>query len=422
LRHRNKPREATVSTSDDDFRAEGPGLFGFLADSNDDNVPVKAFGVVGYGVMTGVLGFSGGEADPEGPIQQNSYSFHAGVEGGSVQFTGAAGVSLNRVGVYGQVEDSPSVPAGLRAGVLGVASTQPGLIGFARDGDGAQGLSFSGTAVRAASFFGPGVHSISGALSGVTGISNTQGPPVPMNIPTTAGVVGTSGERPGVIGTSNALMGVFGFSTGNAGVVGQTANPNSFAGFFAGNAVVTGTLTAAVKNAMVAFPDGSQRVLHCMESPEHWFEDFGTAKLKGGRAVVKLDPDFAKVITRDYRVFLTPEGDCRGLYVHQKSAASFEVRELLGGESAIAFCYRIVGRRRDIKRHRRFAKIDARLPVSAAATRPPRQRKPTAAALRAFVAGIEHEARERAPKRARRVGRSRGIRWTPRADRRAAKQ
>ncbi len=243
-----------------------------------------------------------------------------------------------------------------------------------------------------------------------------------MSIPTTAGVVGTSGERPGVIGTSNALMGVFGFSTGNAGVVGQTANPNSFAGFFAGNAVVTGTLTAAVKNAMVAFPDGSQRVLHCMESPEHWFEDFGTAKLKGGRSVVKLDPDFAKVITRDYRVFLTPEGDCRGLYVHQKSAASFEVRELLGGESAIAFCYRIVGRRRDIKRHRRFAKIDARLPVPAAAPRAPRRGRPTAAALRAFVAGIEHEARERAPKRARKVGRSRGIRWTPRADRRAAKQ
>jgi hypothetical protein len=110
--------------------------------------------------------------------------------------------------------------------------------------------------------------------------------------------------------------------------------------------------------------------------------------------VVKLDPDFAKVITRDYRVFLTPEGDCRGLYVHQKSAARFEVRELMGGESAIAFCYRIVGRRRDISRHRRFAKIDTRLQLPASAT--PR-------------------------KRARKVGRSRFIRWTPRAGRRAAK-
>ena len=36
-----------MSTSDDSFRAEGRGLFGFLADSDDDNVPVKAFGAVG---------------------------------------------------------------------------------------------------------------------------------------------------------------------------------------------------------------------------------------------------------------------------------------------------------------------------------------------------------------------------------------
>jgi hypothetical protein len=78
-----------------------------------------------------------------------------------------------------------------------------------------------------------------------------------------------------------------------------------------------------------------------MESPELWFEDFGTAKLKRGRVVVKLDADFAKVIKRgDYKVFLTPEGDCRGLYVRRKSAASFEVRELMGGKSSIAFSYR----------------------------------------------------------------------------------
>jgi len=36
-----------MGTSDDSFRAEGLGLFGFLTDSDDDNVPVKAFGSVG---------------------------------------------------------------------------------------------------------------------------------------------------------------------------------------------------------------------------------------------------------------------------------------------------------------------------------------------------------------------------------------
>jgi hypothetical protein len=302
---------------------------------------------------------------------------------------------------------APQPPPKLVGGVYGAGVVQPGIIGFSRENDGAQGLSFTGTAFRAASFFGPGVNSISGALSGVTGISNTQGPPVPMNIPTIAGVVGTSGERPGVIGTSNALMGVYGFSTGNAGIVGETANPNSFAGFFAGNAVVTGTLTAGVKNAMVAFPDGSQRVLHCMESPEHWFEDFGAAKLRNGRAAVALNADFAKVIRRgDYRVFLTPEGDCRGLYVRGKSAASFEVRELAGGKSNVAFSYRIAGRRKDIRRHRRFAKIDTRLELPAGATRPSRKRAPGAAELRAFVARLEKEARERAPTPAARGRRS----------------
>jgi hypothetical protein len=69
---------------------------------------------------------------------------------------------------------------------------------------------------------------------------------------------------------------------------------------------------------------------------------------------VKLDADFAKVIKRgDYRVFLTPEGDCRGLYVRRK-IASFEVRELMGGKSNIAFSYRIVGRRKDVRDRKRF--------------------------------------------------------------------
>src|SRR4029077_5948403 len=173
-----------------------------------------------------------------------------------------------------------------------------------------------------------------------------------------AGVRGTSDAANGVIGTSNRSIGVVGFSN-NVGVFGQSTNPASFAGLFAGNVQVTGTLSAAVKNAVGPFPDGSTRVLHCMEGPEHLFEDFGTAKLKGGLAVVKLDADFAKVITRDYRVFLTPEGDCRGLYVHRKTAVSFEVRELMGGEWAVAFSYRVVGRRRDITRHPRFAKLEA---------------------------------------------------------------
>ena len=44
-------------------------------------------------------------------------------------------------------------------------------------------------------------------------------------------------------------------------------------------------------------------------------------------------------------MFLTPEGECHGLYVTNKSAAGFEVHELGGGQSNVAFDYRIVALR-----------------------------------------------------------------------------
>jgi hypothetical protein len=64
---------------------------------------------------------------------------------------------------------------------------------------------------------------------------------------------------------------------------------------------------------------------------------------------------------------------------------------------------------KDIKEHRRFAKIDTRLPLPAAAVRPPRQPKSSAASLRAFVARLEREARQRRPKGAKKGGRPRAL-------------
>jgi hypothetical protein len=48
----------------------------------------------------------------------------------------------------------------------------------------------------------------------------------------------------------------------------------------------------------------------------------------------------------EYHVFLTPKGDCKGLYVTDETATSFVVRELGGGTSSIAFDYRIMAKRR----------------------------------------------------------------------------
>jgi len=336
--------------------------FAFQAIPNDDHTPIFRLGVWAFGSRAGVQG-----------------------------------VALSNPG------DTIHVPVFGPAGVYGAATTSPGVTGWSNENDGCQGFSFTGTAIRAASFFGPGIDSLSGALTGVRGVSDVQGPPVP-NTPNIAGVVGTSDQQHGVIGTSKASVGVIGFSN-NIGVLGFTTTPGGLAGQFIGDVQVTGT-----KAAVVPFPDGTHRTLYCMESPDLWFEDFGMAKLKRGRALVQLDADFAKVIKRDdYKVFLTPEGDCRGLYVRRKSAASFEVRELVGGKSSIAFSYRIVGRRKDIKGHRRFAKIDKGRSLPAAGSRAPRMGAPTASALGAFVARLQNEARERIPKGARRSGRPRAL-------------
>ncbi len=110
----------------------------------------------------------------------------------------------------------------------------------------------------------------------------------------------------------------FAGASGGYGVYGGTAVPGGYAGGFAGPVLVVGdfTATGGTKSAAVPHPDGTHRRLYCLESPESLFEDFGEARLVGGRAEVKLDPDFAAVVHNDkYFAFLTEVGDSGGLYV-----------------------------------------------------------------------------------------------------------
>jgi hypothetical protein len=403
--------EAEANTKDFTFRAQAGNKptwtprWGFFTDEPHFDPRFKIGGQFG-GWFYGVKAYGGhgqevgGNAEAKRGPEVNAYCDFAGVLGTGIYVTGVAGTSVNNVGVYGQTgEYSVTIPTRVVAGVVGASYISMGVWGWSALSDGVAGVSN----------FALGVAGGSARDSGVRGVSGGFGPTVP-NTSNIAGVRGTSDRQHGVVGTSNANVGVIGFSN-NIGILGYTTTPGSFAGYFLGNVQVNGTLTATVKGAVVPFPDGSQRVLYCMESPEHWFEDFGAAKLKRGRTVVKLDADFAKVITRgDYRVFVTPEGNCRGLYVHRKSANTFEVRELTGGKSSIAFSYRIVGRRKDIRGHKRFAKIDMHLPLPAAPGRAPRKGTATAAELRAFVARMEKEARARRPKGAKRGRRLRALR------------
>jgi hypothetical protein len=103
------------------------------------------------------------------------------------------------------------------------------------------------------------------------------------------------------------------------------------------------------KSAVVPVDGGSKKVaLYAIEAPENWFEDAGSGQLSNGSAVIQLENLFGQAVNTDidYHVFLTPNGDCKGLYVSQKSATSFEVHELGGGTSSVAFDYRIMAKRK----------------------------------------------------------------------------
>lgn len=133
-------------------------------------------------------------------------------------------------------------------------------------------------------------------------------------------------------------------STGGTGAVLQAVGSNgSCAADINGNLGCTGGLAA------VASVNGSKQVgLSAIHSPEDWFEDAGSGQLSGGEAVVNIESVFGETINAgvEYHVFLTPNGDCRGLYVAQKSATSFVVKELSGGTSSIGFDYRIMAKRK----------------------------------------------------------------------------
>ena len=74
-------------------------------------------------------------------------------------------------------------------------------------------------------------------------------------------------------------------------------------------------------------------------------EDFGSGAIVNGSGSVHLDPAFAQTIDGGgYQVFLTADGDNRGLYVAQKTATGFVVRDTQGGRSSLAFDYRVVAR------------------------------------------------------------------------------
>ncbi|MCC6179034.1 MAG: hypothetical protein IT305_27305 [Chloroflexi bacterium] len=222
--------------------------------------------------------------------------------------------------VYGE---SSGAAAGVRAfsqgaeGVLTQGST--GIRAEARDAGGAK----NGTAVRAL------------VDSGISVFASSTAP----------SAVAVYGEATG------GGTGVRGVATGT-GSVGVYGSGQQFAGSFDGNMQVRGNFEATgTKSAIIPVgPDEAVR-LYCMESPESYFEDFGRSTLdSNGEAWVKIDPQFARVVNLDgYFAFVTPEGDCHGLFVARRDKEAFLVKELGSGASGVSFTWRLLAKRADVQ-------------------------------------------------------------------------
>jgi hypothetical protein len=101
------------------------------------------------------------------------------------------------------------------------------------------------------------------------------------------------------------------------------------------------------KSAIVRTEEGP-RALYCQESPENWFEDFGSGEIRGGRAAVQLARDFFLTVTIDsknpMKVFITPNADIGRWWV-EKGSAGFVLMAPEAPEGA-NFDYRVVAKRR----------------------------------------------------------------------------
>jgi len=287
--------------------------------------------------------------DPDLGVIPPPASLPAGVAGAAVLSLGVHGISFSQdgvrgdstrgVGVFGTTEHGP-------AAVKGVSTFDIGVIGIQGAGVDPRPIGVFG--VAGTSDLTPGVFGRSNGDAGVSGESVIGVGVLGTTEQGTAAVFGNSDLARGVLGRSNTLAGVTGESETGPGVHGISTS--GAAGIFDGNVIVNGSLVVTGnKSAAVKSPDGSFRRLYAMESPESWFEDFGTTQLEDGHARVRLDATYATLIhSDDYRVFLTPLGDCNGLYVDARTPQGFDVHELRGGTSDVRFDYRVVAKRADV--------------------------------------------------------------------------
>jgi hypothetical protein len=287
----------------------------------------------------------------------------SGIVGTDAATPNPSGTPFNNAGVFGKSSTGIGVRASSATGTGIVASANGGSGIFATTQSNITGESSSGV-------FGEDVGN-SSLAAGVTGFSGTgiavQGDQFERGKYLNAAFLGlTFASSITTYFPAKPPGGVFNSDIGE-GVVAETSGATSEAlaaanfgggpvmrGYAAhvevmdidngGNMILKGKLTQhGSPNSVTHTAHSGDVVMYSPMQAVATVEDVGEAQLNAGETYVRIDQRFADTMNRNgpYLVFLTPQGDTAGLYVTQKTAAGFVVREH-GGRSNVVFDYRIV--------------------------------------------------------------------------------
>ncbi|MCX6292141.1 MAG: hypothetical protein NT126_10295, partial [Bacteroidetes bacterium] len=198
---------------------------------------------------------------------------------------------------------------------------------------------------------------------------------------TNYGIVGASmgsisappGSLPYAVGVYGSIGAGFTTNTSGAAILGTvvTNSQDAYAGYFNGKVNINGgtTITGATNitgtfnvvgnyfqygaaksgGSMVKNQNGEIKALTAEETTAEWVSDYNTSQLANGETTISIEPEYLSTVNTvqyTYMVFIQPEGDCKGLFVSNKTSTTFTVKELQGGTSNISFGYKVMAKRK----------------------------------------------------------------------------
>lgn len=342
--------QLTVGVYGESASTEGRGVEGYAAASTGN-----AYGVYGESNSSfgaGVHGYASSTAPTataSGVRGETRSAYGAGVYGLATASTGNAyggefwSSSSEGNGVHGVATASTGSARG--GDFSSSASEGTGVAGEASASSGAtHGGYFRSSSSEGTGVYGSVTPSVNADRYGVHGRcfpSENWG----------IGVRGEGGYR-GVHGVSTHTSG----SYATYGVYGEASGAAVNWGVYAsGDMGCSGT-----KSAVVRTEEGPKAV-YCMESPEVWFEDFGSGEIQNGQAVVRLAGDFLQTVVigeeHPFKVFVTPKARLGDWWIEDGTRDFRLVAP--DAPNGARFDYRVVAKRRGYESVRLEARPDA---------------------------------------------------------------